>query len=67
MSQIGTGLKIRLLKMVSVPLHFSQQVYVTFCSLGKITPENSMKGKSYCFRLTCVKQICLQKWSRYME
>lgn len=28
---------------------------------GKNYPENSMKGKSYCFRLTCVKLICLQK------
>lgn len=53
--------------MILVPLHFSQQVYYTFCSLGKITLENCLKGKSYRFRLTCVKLICLQKWNRHME
>lgn len=57
----NTCMSVILLKMVAAPLHFSQQVNDTFCSLGKITPENPLKGKNYCSRLTCVKLICLQK------
>lgn len=47
------NMSVNLLNIILVPLNFSQHIYYTFCSLGKITLENCLKGKRYSSRLTC--------------